>query len=227
MNFLRFISTNLNRIIVLTCCPIFWGNYNFHATKSAIAAYKKREIYLTEQHSVPVRLIKVRLKTGELEILMTSLVDQKEYPNEVFGELYNKRWGSEICFDVLKNKLQLGLFSGQKPAAIIQEIHATVFNCNLNSILVKACKEAEEKVSQKRTHLYKVNKNISIGLMIKKVVQLFRIPQQKVEALIQKLIVKFNRYMEPVRKGRSFDRKFKKKTRRCKFYTTINYARAF
>lgn len=200
---------------------------NFPPTQAAIDSYKKRGIYLTEKDSVPIRLIKVKLKTGELEILITSLLDQEEYPNEIFGELYSKRWGSEICFDVLKNKLQLCLFCGQKPEAIIQEIHATVLNCNLNSILVKGCRKEEEKLSQKRKHAYKVNKNVSIGIMKKKVIQIFYLPQNDVEELINHLIQKFNRYMEPVREGRSFDRKFKEKTRRSKFYTLRNYARAF
>ena len=129
--------------------------------------------------------------------------------------------------DILKNKLQITLFSGQKPAAIVQEFHATVFNCNLNSILIKDCKEEEIKVSERRTHTYQVNKNVSIGIMLKKVIEIFIVPSVEVKKIKEQLMNKFIRYMEPVRKGRTFARKFKKTTRRSKFYTLNNYARAF
>jgi len=199
----------------------------FYPDNKVIASLKKEGISLTKKEGITVRLVKVKLITGELEILITSLLDQEKYPNSIFGELYNKRWGSEICFDILKNKLQLSLFSGQKPAAIVQEFYATIFNFNLNSILIKDCEEEEKSVSQQRTSDYKVNRNISIGIMLKKVIQLFTSPKNDVEILISQLVTKFTRYMEPVRRCRSYVRKFKKKTRRSKFFTLTNYARGF
>ena len=36
---------------------------------------------------VTVRLIRVKLDSGETEILITSLTDQKAYPKELFKEL--------------------------------------------------------------------------------------------------------------------------------------------
>ena len=42
-----------------------------------------------------LRFITVRLKTGELEILATNLLDEELYPTECFGELYHHRWGVE------------------------------------------------------------------------------------------------------------------------------------
>lgn len=199
----------------------------FYPDNKVIASLKKEGITMTKDDGITVRLVKVKLKTGELEILITSLLDQKKFPNRIFGELYNKRWGSEICFDVLKNKLQLTLFTGQKPAAIVQEFYATIFNFNLNSILIKDCAVEEKKVSQKRTQEYKVNKNVSIGLMNRKVIQLFILPKNEMAILVNQLITRFNRYMEPVRRCRSYVRKFKNKTRRGKFYTLTNYARGF
>jgi len=199
----------------------------FYPESKVITSLKKEGITLTKEESITVRLVKVKLKTGELEILITSLLDEEKYPNSIFGELYNKRWGSEICFDILKNKLQLSLFSGQKPAAIVQEFYATIFNFNLNAILIKGCEEEEKRVTQQRTSDYKVNRNVSIGIMIKKVIQLFTSPKNEMELLINQLVAKFIRHMEPVRKCRSYVRKFKNKARRSKFYTLTNYARGF
>jgi hypothetical protein len=35
--------------------------------------------------AIPVRLIRVLLPTGEVEILMTSLLDREDHPAEEFG----------------------------------------------------------------------------------------------------------------------------------------------
>ena len=42
-----------------------------------------------------VRLVTVRLKSGELEVLVTSLMDEAAYPTAVFGPVYWQRWGQE------------------------------------------------------------------------------------------------------------------------------------
>lgn len=40
-----------------------------------------------------VRLITVRLPSGELEVLATSLLDPVKNPTQVFGPVYGQRWG--------------------------------------------------------------------------------------------------------------------------------------
>lgn len=42
-----------------------------------------------------VRFVSLRLSTGELEVLATSLLSQELYPTEDFLELYGRRWGHE------------------------------------------------------------------------------------------------------------------------------------
>jgi hypothetical protein len=44
---------------------------------------------------IPVRLIRVLLPTGEVEILMTSLLDRDDHPAEEFATLYHLRWAQE------------------------------------------------------------------------------------------------------------------------------------
>jgi len=58
--------------------------------------------------AIKVRFVAVRLSTGELEVLATSLIDEEEYPTEEFKTRYNLRWGVETLFDVLKVRLNLG-----------------------------------------------------------------------------------------------------------------------
>jgi hypothetical protein len=44
---------------------------------------------------IRVRLIRVPLPTGEVEVLMTSLLDAVDVPTEAFAELYHLRWAQE------------------------------------------------------------------------------------------------------------------------------------
>lgn len=59
-----------------------------------------------------VRFITVRLDTGELEVLATSLLDETAYPTEAFAELYHRRWGIETYYGQLKGRLDLENWSG-------------------------------------------------------------------------------------------------------------------
>jgi hypothetical protein len=82
-----------------------------------------------------VRFVSVRLPTGELEVLATSLLDERKYPTAEFLPLYHRRWGHETFHLLLKSRLDLENFSGQTPEAVRQDFHATVLLCNLESML--------------------------------------------------------------------------------------------
>jgi hypothetical protein len=43
--------------------------------------------------AINVRFVRVRLSTGEFEVLVTSLLDEAKYPAAGFLELYGLRWG--------------------------------------------------------------------------------------------------------------------------------------
>lgn len=66
---------------------------------------------------IKLRVLKVVLDTGEVEILITNLTED-ELKYEDSKELYFKRWGIETKFDELKNKFQIENFSGMKPIII-------------------------------------------------------------------------------------------------------------
>lgn len=77
-----------------------------------------------------VRFVTVRLSTGELEVLATSLLEEERYRLGCFGPLYAERWGIETYYGVLKGRLALENFSGQTVEAILQDVHAAVFLSN-------------------------------------------------------------------------------------------------
>jgi hypothetical protein len=196
----------------------------FKANADAVKQLEKYGYKITLETTVKVRLVKVILDDGTIEILITNLYDSKEYPVKIFKELYFKRWGIETNYDELKNKLQLESFSGHRPETILQDFYANIFIGNLQSIISKQCeKELFEKTNH-RKHDYKINKNVSIGMMKNKIIFLFLDESPRnILCDLQRLFLK---NIEPIRPGRKYERKPKIKRLKGKYQTLSNYRRA-
>ena len=54
-----------------------------------------------------VRFVSLRLPTGGLEVLVTSLLDEVAYPTEEFLTVYHWRWNHETFYHGLKSRLNL------------------------------------------------------------------------------------------------------------------------
>jgi hypothetical protein len=112
---------------------------------------------------VMVRLVKVILSNGTIEVLITSLLDGKTYKLEDFQWLYHKRWCIETYFSRLKNLLEIERFSTKTVIGIEQDFHSLVFLSTLESILIKEDEEkmGKENLEKKRKYEYKINKSVS------------------------------------------------------------------
>ena len=84
-----------------------------------------------------VRFVSVRLPTGDIEVLATSLLDEKAFPTEAFLEVYHCRWAIETYYGILKGRLDLENFTGLTVEAVLQDIHAAVFLSNLESVVTR------------------------------------------------------------------------------------------
>jgi len=84
---------------------------------------------------IKVRLIKVQLENGQVEVLGTSLLDKNKYKAEIFKDLYHKRWGVEEAFKMLKSRINLEDFSGRTARSIYQDFHAKVFMMTLCAVM--------------------------------------------------------------------------------------------
>ena len=73
-----------------------------------------------------VRLIRVELESGEVEVLITSLRDTKAYPYCAFAKLYALRWGIEENYKREKQRLEIENFSGRTPWVLLQDFHAKI-----------------------------------------------------------------------------------------------------
>jgi hypothetical protein len=153
---------------------------------------------------VDVRLLKVILDDGTVEVLATNLFDEQLYPHAVFKDLYFMRWGIETKYDTLKNQLQLEAFSGQKPITILQDFYITVLLSNLQEIIAKPCGQQLETIVEKRKHNYKINRNVAFGVMKNRIVDLFI--TYNPECILNQLQNLFLQNLEPERPGRKYPR---------------------
>jgi hypothetical protein len=71
---------------------------------------------------ITIRLIKVELDSGQLEILATSLLDTELYPENVFGNLYHERWGHEEGYKLLKIPAELQNWTGKRSKTLFQDL---------------------------------------------------------------------------------------------------------
>ena len=120
-----------------------------------------------KEHQLPttlrVRLIKVVLPTGEVEVLGTDLLDTHAYPAAEFGVVYGKRWQHETYHDRLKNIFEVERFSGTSLQAIKQDFYGVVFLATLESILSKPAQAQLTARGQAREWInpVKVNRAVS------------------------------------------------------------------
>ena len=117
-----------------------------------------------------LRLIRVDLPSGEIEILATSLLDKKKYPHSDFGKIYHKRWGIETFFHTLKSRLAIDNFTGKSVESIYQDFYSCIFVSGLETIITL---EANEELEEKNT-LYeqKVNKVIAFHTIKHQIVEM-------------------------------------------------------
>ena len=157
--------------------------------------------------SIKVRFVKILLDTGETEYLATNLsVD--EFSLSELKRLYHLRWEIETAFDTLKNKLQIENFSGTSPIVIEQDIFATIY---LSNILHDMLQEAQQEFDKTNTSDYKyqmaINKNIAIGLLKEALIQFVLAKnRRKQKAIFKDMIMNMQKYIEPVRDDRKFQR---------------------
>jgi len=131
-----------------------------------------------------VRLITVRLKSGELEVLVSSLLDQARYPSQEFGSVYWRRWGQETYYGRLKGRLDLEHFSGTTAEAVEQDFQATVLLSNVESVVIGPAQAQLSAGTAQRQQPVKVNRAVSLHALKSRLIDLLAstMPAQQVLA---------------------------------------------
>ena len=155
-----------------------------------------------------VRLIRVELESGEVEVLITSLRDTKAYPYCAFAKLYALRWGIEENYKREKQRLEIENFSGRTPWVLLQDFHAKIFAQNLTAIFVRLAQWLADARYQHRRHGYRINFANALSKMKNNLVRLF-LETSPLE-LSWRLLQRMADAVEAVRPGRKFPRDMKK-----------------
>ena len=194
----RFVATGLAEQIV-TLYPSYEARRECHARGLS-----------TEP--LTVRLIRVELPSGEIEVLATSLLDSNAYPVSVFKDLYHHRWPVEEDYKAMKCRIEVENFSGKSVLAVYQDFHAKVFTMNLTAILAQPAQKVVQQESQEKKYTYQINMTNAFSKMKDTVVLLLR--RANILPLLQRLWQLMIKTIEPIRPGRSYPRKKRGKPKR-------------
>ena len=166
-----------------------------------------------------VRFVSLRLPSGELEVLATSLRDPALYPTEEFLTVYHWRWGHETFHLMLKGRLELENFSGRTVEAIRQDTQAAVLLANLESVLSEPAQAALTAESTPQTQPRQVNRSNSYHALKDQVLDLLYrdIP---IPIVINKLMKLFKGSPVAVRPKRKVPRR-----RRPSFHRSYHFQR--
>lgn len=153
-----------------------------------------------------VRLITVRLPTGELEVLATSLLDEEAYPTSEFSDLYIIRWNHETFHMMLKSRLELENWSGLSNQAIAQDFMATLLVCNLESLLSEPAARIFEERSQHTENPLQPNRANGYHAVKDRIFELL-VSQLPAEEVVEEIQHLFLRGPVSQRKGRDKPRR--------------------
>ncbi len=165
--------------------------------------------------SLIVRMIRLVLSSGEVEILMTSLLDKNKYLHKEFKELYFKRWPIETFYDRFKNIIGVEQFSGTSDQFIQQEFNCALYISTMQTILTE---DAQLEASRKYDHRkfeYKINRSLSLGIIRENLIQIYS-NKKETETLLEELKEIFILNVIPVRPNRNNKREVNKYQRRTK-----------
>ena len=135
---------------------------------------------------IRVRATKVILKTGETELLISSLIDMQKYSTQDMKWLYQKRWVVEEGFKKLKPKMKVEYFGCRKSQGIYQEYYAHVFLMNIIAFIKLLCKKEVSRKTNHRRYKYNINWQNAFRLVRNCIVKL--LSSYKPEKLLEQLI---------------------------------------
>lgn len=131
--------------------PFLRSGLNESVVTAPVSKNAHRQAQAVEQtlidKTLTLRLVKVVLSTGTIEVPATSLTDSQAFPApRVRRVLHHARWNIEESFKILKHRLYLEQFTGELPKSIHQNSHAKLFPANLTEALAReAMKRCQKK----------------------------------------------------------------------------------
>lgn len=169
---------------------------------------------------VRVRVVKVKLESGETEILVTNLDNQQKYTGQDIKELYILRWGVEEGFKNLKPKMKIEQFGCRKATGVFQEFYAHIFCMNMVALTGNIANSIVEAKTCHRKWKYKHNwKNAYRFVREKLMPFLF---QTDITQLLERLIQQIASSIIAIKPDRHFTRDMRANKRKGVMITQFN-----
>lgn len=216
--FSKDILANLHKLNFQYC---FRVSKNAHRAIVDFRKTEQKDIITTLKHdgySIDVRLVKIKLKTGEIEILLTSLLNQNMFSRSELKKLYHMRWKVEEAYKDFKHALTSENFTGKKVNSVKQEFYARILMYNISMM---TCKDGIDKLANKtsKKHNYQTNKRALLGLIKLEGTQIFFCDMETMKIKIKNIIKLAAQEAIPIRLDRQYNRlstyKTKKKSYRA------------
>lgn len=173
------------------------------------------EEYNITTEPVTVRLIRIELKSGQVEVLATSLIDTVAYPQRSFSKLYQLRWGVEENYKREKIRMEIENFSSRTVLTVRQDFHAKIIALNLAAILEWVAQVLVDRVYKDRKLSYQVNFANALSVLKNELIRW--ISKGMPWGMLLRLLTEMVASVEPIRPGRSYPRTIKKQNGRV-FY---------
>lgn len=161
---------------------------------------------MKELGKISLRMVKVYLENGNVEILATNL-EACEFSSLEIAELYHMRWDIETAYETLKDRLHLENFTGTKPVLLLQDIYSTIYVSNLAEDIIR---DAEQEMNEKdsdRKHKMMLNRTVSIGILKNDLIYILLEKDRMIKNLLfQKLYDDISKNLVPVRPNRHYRR---------------------
>ncbi len=207
-----------------TACEEFWTSDLAEQEVCLRVPASARQFVATHELAaqLTLRLIRVRLESGETEVLATTLLDAAQYPVAEFQQVYGWRWREETFFDRFKNIFEVERFSGTSVTAIAQDFQGALFLASLESILTQPAQAelaSAARPRQART-LPQVNRAVSYVALVERVVQLL-LSTRDAEEVLAELHHLFQTNPTRLRPGRRYERPKLKYTHKLRFHKYV------
>ena len=177
-----------------------------------------------KQKTYKLRVLRFLLSSGEEEILITTLLDNK-YTVEDFKKLYFLRWEVEVNYNILKNRLEIENFTSNSKIAVEQDFYATIYLANMAQLARKQTDEIIQTNNKDKDNQYeyKTNTNILIGSLKEEfILLLLETNNRKRRKKYKQLLNTIAKSTVPIRPNRHVDRiyrrprgKFKTNQKKC------------
>lgn len=163
------------------------------------------------EEDLELRIVRVLLNSEEYEYLLTNT----DFSIQELNEIYRLRWGIETFYSFLKERMQIDNFSSRTVEGVLQDFYANLLTANMSLLLIKEAQEEldKEQKQKKNKHEYKINKNVALGILLKRI-PLILLQPEVMQIELEKIRYKLKKNKIAVIPERSFVRRKMRRNRR-------------